>query len=54
MNRTIYFHVDELSRDAVVAANLERVLKPHGVKVIFGNRNLSERFHKFRFPKFGL
>ena len=54
MNKAIYFHIDELARDAVVAANLERVLKPHGVKVIYGNRNLSGRFHKYRFPKFGL
>lgn len=42
MNKTIYFHIDEVARDAVVAANLERVLKPHGVRVIFGNRRLSE------------
>lgn len=59
MNKTIYFHIDELARDAVVAANLERVLKPQGVRVIFGNRRLSRliqrlntfrNFHLYVFP----
>lgn len=51
MNKTIYFHIDELARDAVVAANLERVMKPHGVRVIYGNRRLSgliQRIDTFR------
>ena len=55
MDPVIYFHIDELSRDAVVAANFQRVMRSRGVRVVFGNRLLSSYISKFRwFRKFDL
>lgn len=34
----VYFHIDELARDAVVAAALKAELKKRGGKLIYGNR----------------
>lgn len=34
----IYFHIDELARDAVVAAALKKELKNRGGKLVYGNR----------------
>lgn len=34
----IYFHIDELARDAVVAAALKKELKKRGGKLVYGNR----------------
>lgn len=42
MNKRIYFHIDELARDAVVGANLRHLLAEHGVDVVFGNKKVSE------------
>src|SRR6266478_437560 len=42
MRRTVYFHIDEIARDAVVAANLRRILNAHDVEVTFGNRANSQ------------
>jgi hypothetical protein len=38
MPKTIYFHIDEIARDAVVAANLRAVLASRGVDLVYGNR----------------
>ena len=55
MDKTIYFHIDEIARDAVVAANLECALKPHGVRVVYGNRRLSRLIQRLStFRKFQL
>jgi len=42
MSRSVYFHIDEVARDAVVAANLRQVLKAYGVQVVYGNRAHSQ------------
>ncbi len=36
--RLVYFHIDELYRDTVVAIHLKKILKKNKIKVIFGNR----------------
>ena len=38
MKRCVYFHIDEVARDAVVASALKAVLAKHGVDVVYGNR----------------
>ena len=43
----VYFHIDEVARDAVVAANLRRVLQARGADLIYGNRMRSEFFGWF-------
>ena len=48
--KSIYFHIDELSRDSVVASALKRKLKNYGILTFYGNRNISELFRKFPFP----
>ncbi len=35
---TVYFHIDEVARDAVVASALKRKLTPLGVSLAYGNR----------------
>jgi len=47
MRPSIYFHIDEVARDAVVAANLRKILHPRGVEVVYGNRAHSELFGLF-------
>src|SRR5881396_4398622 len=55
MRRSVYFHIDEVARDAVVAANLRRVLDPFGVRLVYGNRANSEVIRYFRtLPAFDL
>jgi surface carbohydrate biosynthesis protein len=44
MSRAVYFHIDEVARDAVVAANLRQTLKAHGVELVYGNRATTEFF----------
>jgi hypothetical protein len=34
----VYFHIDELARDAVVAAGLKKELEARGCRLIYGNR----------------
>lgn len=34
----IYYHIDELGRDAVVASALKKYFLPKGIKLIYGNR----------------
>jgi hypothetical protein len=38
MKRSVYFHIDEIARDAVVAANLRKILSNAGVELVYGNR----------------
>lgn len=38
MKKRIYFNIDELSRDAVVAANLKKALRTFGVDLEYGTR----------------
>lgn len=38
MTRTIYFHIDEVARDSIVAAHLRKALRPYGVEVDYGGR----------------
>ncbi len=45
--RYIYFHIDELNRDAIVASVLSCELKKLGWKVIYGNRFLSRLLKYF-------
>lgn len=40
MRPSIYFHIDELARDAVVASNLRRIFGPD-VELVYGNRQTS-------------
>jgi len=55
MRRSVYFHIDEVARDAVVAANLRRVLAPFGVRLVYGNRANSEVIRYFKtLPAFDL
>lgn len=41
MTKRIYFHIDEVARDSVVAANLKMVLASRGVELVYGNRWMS-------------
>ena len=46
----IYFHIDELSRDAVVASALKNLFREKGHRLIYGNRvvnRLLSRFHNY-------
>lgn len=36
--KTVYFHIDEIARDAVVAANLKQILARRGIAMEYGNR----------------
>jgi hypothetical protein len=38
MPKVVYFNIDEVGRDAVVAANLKKALQRHGVELEYGNR----------------
>jgi len=46
----IYFHIDELARDSIVASSLKRAFESEGHKLFYGNRYLTEsrllKFHK--------
>lgn len=42
MTKTIYFQIDELARDAVVAANVKKLLKKHNIEIVYGNKKISE------------
>jgi hypothetical protein len=42
MGLNIYFHIDELSRDAIVASALKRELNSRGHKLTYGNRLRTE------------
>jgi surface carbohydrate biosynthesis protein len=50
--KTVYFHIDELARDAVVASALAKYLKASNINVFYGNRRISNFFKKFnvKFP----
>ena len=41
MGKRVYFHIDEIARDAVVAANLKRVLAKRGIDLYYGSRALT-------------
>lgn len=43
----IYFHIDELSRDSIVASALTRIAKKKNWRIIYGNRNLGYLMAKF-------
>lgn len=38
MTPTVYFHIDEVARDAVVASVLKRKLAARGIDLVYGNR----------------
>ena len=39
----IYFHIDEMNRDAIVASALKKELKARGHKLTYGNRIYTSR-----------
>lgn len=41
--KRVYFHIDEVARDSVVAANLKIILAQRGVDLIYGNRTQTYR-----------
>lgn len=41
MSKSVYFHIDEVARDSVVAANLRKILAAQGVELVYGNRFVS-------------
>ena len=43
----IYFHIDELSRDAIVASALTRIAKKKNWRIVYGNRHLGFLMAKF-------
>ena len=43
----VYYHIDELSRDAIVASALREELKKVGGKLIYGNRATTRRLRHF-------
>lgn len=43
----IYFHIDELNRDAIVASSLKKKFKKKGHKLIYGNRASSRLLNYF-------
>jgi len=45
--KIIYFHIDELARDAIVASALKKELKKRGVKLVYGNRFTTQFLSKF-------
>jgi len=49
--RLVYFHIDELARDAVTASALKRAFLLRGVKIVYGNR-YSSRLLKYFIPMF--
>jgi surface carbohydrate biosynthesis protein len=44
-----YFHIDEFTRDSIVAASLKNKLKIFGVHLVYGNRRLSLLLKRFPF-----
>ncbi|MBU6176798.1 MAG: hypothetical protein KGO80_03450 [Bacteroidetes bacterium] len=46
---TLYFHIDELGRDAIVASALNRIGKEHGVTVVYGNRKMTRLIKHINF-----
>jgi surface carbohydrate biosynthesis protein len=48
--KTVYFHIDEVARDAVVASALKIKLEKYGIKLFYGNRNFESLFKKIHFP----
>ena len=43
----VYFHIDELARDRVVATTLKKYLAPHGINFLPGNRILTSFISRF-------
>lgn len=43
----IYFHIDEMDRDSIVASILSKLCKEKDWRLIFGNRNLEKLMSKF-------
>lgn len=50
MKKKVYIFIDELNRDAVVAAALETYFKAFEMDVYFGNRFTLSFFHRFESP----
>lgn len=50
MRPTVYFHIDELSRDSVVASALKKYLKSRRIRLVYGSRRLTSFFSRFRSP----
>ena len=52
MSLNIYFHIDELARDAVVASALKKELESRGHKLTYGNRMSTARLLEKFMPSF--
>jgi len=50
MRPTVYFHIDELSRDSVVASALKKYLDARGIRLVYGSRRLTDFFIRFKSP----
>jgi len=50
----IYFHIDEIGRDAITACALKKKLSVHGIKLIYGNRLYTSRVLNKVLPAFDL
>ena len=55
MIKNVYFHIDELGRDAITASALKKAFKERGINMVYGNRfytqKLLERF-AFAFDRY--
>ena len=50
MSKNVYFHIDELGRDAITASALKKVFKEQGVNLVYGNRIYTQKvLEKFAF-----
>lgn len=48
--KSVYFHIDEVARDAVVASALKKHLAKHGISLVYGNRRQIKLFRKLYIP----
>ena len=46
----VYFYIDEIARDAVVASALKNHLAKHEIKVVYGNRRMIKFFRELNIP----
>ena len=43
MNKNVYFHIDELGRDAITASALKKAFAEHDINLVYGNRVYTKR-----------
>lgn len=48
MKSRIYFHIDEVARDSVVASALKKEMRKDNIEVVYGNRETSSQLTNFR------